>query len=52
MLTTSVMVQYQYVIYLMRGMAGRTPSTFVIQPLAWGILCGTGFGLYENVCYP
>ena len=52
MLTSVVMVQYQYVIFLMRGMAGRSPAQFLITPIAWGVMCGTGFGIYENFCFP
>ena len=52
MLTTVVMVQYQYVMFLMKGMAGRSPSVLLMQPLVYGVLVGTGFGFYENICYP
>ena len=55
MLTTVVMAQYTVAMYLIRGaaltQAGRNPMMFLIQPLAYGVLCGTGFGVYENVCY-
>ena len=52
MLTTVVMVQYQYVVYILKGLAGRPASMLFIQPLVYGVLCGTGFGIYENICYP
>ena len=24
---------------------------FLIQPVAYGVMFGTGFGVYENICY-
>ena len=56
MLTSVVMVQYTVLLYFLKGAAltqtGKKPILFLVQPLAYGVACGTGFGLYENLCYP
>ena len=34
------------------GGTGRRISQIFLQPLAYGVICGSGFGIYENICYP
>jgi hypothetical protein len=51
MLTSAVMVQFTYFIYLMKP--GRIQRTqLLIMPLSYGAIIGTGFGLYEIAAKP